>query len=1088
MRTPRHATPIIALAILAAFLWLPTLAQANVESGGLKIRWFGERPQAAQAGQEFVGHVEIIAGKPGTLDQLEVVGPGWSLRSSDAPAHAAMSRGERRVLNFRTVPRDPAQPLTVRAIFNGVPVERSARFDAHSLEKRKLHYQNGQGPKLSGARPNLAPGSAQRTQNQDISFMGDFKYTRSDGVVRGADHIQIKVWDQDAVFDELMWSGTTDTQGHFEGAVSWDDCDISGCDDPDIYVEVIATGDACDLQDDSLLEETYSWESSVTDNFTGTFIDFGTLTPGTETPDNAACHIFTSVTRAHRFASDRGGMNAPAVDVQFPDGGTNSYYDDFYNEIHIVPDHMWDEVTHTHEFAHHLHYTFGNLLTPDYENGFCDDPDPGHCLWCPEHVGEGWQEGFADWYGALVVEDYLSSYGQVPWVEGHIAEDGIYKEDGVYNCKDGTAYNDSRTEGYVMALLRDMQDGTNDNHSNDPAPDCSRDAMSIGYDEIFTVFKDDDPTDMGMFLNDFRARYPQYDMDLYSTTMNVGPTFSFHLPDPKVVTQPSPCVIARTGETIMLHVDGNGSLLTYQWRANGVNLVNDANNHGVTTNTLTLSPVIVGMNATTYDCVVKTCDGSKSVTSGSTRVTVFSAPPTPPRPYISWGENYGGQCGNGTNTYQLPAGDYTGLTNVIQAEGGRTFTMVLKSDGTVYDWGQANTGELGNGVYGSNLYTPFQVGITNVLQISAGINFALALKRDGTIWGWGNNFYGQLGDSTQSDRNTPHSTKFPGCFVAIAGGQSHTLALRSDGTVWACGYGGLGSLGLGTTNAVNTGPTQIPGLTNVIAIRAGSYTSYALKSDGTVWAWGYNAFGTIGDGSSTQRNSPVQVSGLTNIRYIAAADYNGYAISTTGQCYAWGRGDMGAIGNGSSAYQYTPALIPGIVNPRKIISGDAGWAMALMQDNTLRSWGYNVTSVLGTGGPDGGYFYSPQNVPGVIGVNDIGAGTATAHVMGLLVSPTGVETEKVPPLQLALRITPMPARSNVGIAFDLPATGRAAISVYDVSGRLVRSIVSETRPAGHNAVTWDGRSRSGELAAAGVYFARLENAGEVLTRRIVLVR
>jgi alpha-tubulin suppressor-like RCC1 family protein len=1087
MRTPRHAMPIVALAILAACLFLRTSAQASVSGGGLKIRWFGEKPQAAQAGQEFVGHVEIIAAKPGSLDQLEVVGQGWSLRSSDAPAHASMGRGEQRVLNFRAVPSDPTQPLTVRAVFNGVPVERSGRFDAHSLEKRKLQYQNGQGPKLSGARPKLAPGSTERAQNQDIAFMGDFKYTRTDGTVRGADHIQIKVWDEDAVFDELMWSGTTDTQGHFEGAVSWDDCDISGCDDPDIYVEVIATGDACDLQEDSLLEETYSWESAVTNNFTGTFIDFGTLTPGTQTPDNAACHVFTSVTRAHRFASDRAGMNAPPVDVQFPDGGTTSRYDTFYNEIHITANDMWDELTQTHEFGHHLHYTFGNLLDPDYENGFCDDPTPGHCVWCPEHVGEGWQEGFADWYGQLVTEDYITSYGQIPWVENNQGPLFLYKNDGVAACGDGMTYNDSRTEGFVMALLRDMQDGTNDNHSNDPAPDCSRDAMSIGYDEILQVFKDDDPTDMGMFLNDFRARYPQFDMDLYSTTMNVGPTFSFPLPDPKVVTQPSPCVIARTGETITLHVDGNGSLLTYQWRANGGNLVNDPNTHGVATNTLTLSPVASWMTAT-YDCVVKTCDGSKSVTSASTRITVFSAPPTPARPYVSWGENYGGQCGNGTNTYQLPAGNYTGLTNIIQVEGGRTFTMALKSDGSVYDWGQANTGELGNGFYGSNLYTPFQVGITNVLQIAAGNNFDLALKRDGTIWGWGNNFYGQLGDSTQNDQNTPHSTKFPGCFVAIAGGYSHTLALRSDGTVWVCGYNGLGSLGLGTTNAVNTYPTQVPGLTGVVAISAAGYSSYALKSDGTVWSWGYNAFGNLGDGTSTQRNSPVQVSGLTGIKSIASSYYNGYAISSTGQAYAWGRGDYGAIGNGSSAYQYTPALIPAIVNPRKIVTGDAMWAMALMQDNTLRAWGYNVNSVLGTGAPDGSLQYSPQNVPGVIGVNDIGAGTATAHVMGLVVSPTGVETETVPPLELALRITPMPARADVGIAFDLPAAGRASISVYDVSGRLVRSIVSDTRPAGHNAVRWDGRSRSGEMAAAGVYFARLEHLGNVLTRRIVLVR
>src|SRR5262245_9488455 len=332
-----------------------------------------------------------------------------------------------------------------------------------------------------------------------------------------------------------------------------------------------------------------------------------------------------------------------------------------------------------------------------------------------------------------------------------------------------------------------------------------------------------------MFTNSFRSRYPQYDMDLWSTAMNVGTAFGLPLPDPAVVSQPASCAIARSGESISLQLTANGSLLRYQWRLNGVNLTDGSSISGATTPTLTLSPVGSVMGGT-YQCLVTTCDGSKAVLSATSQLTVFEALATA-RPYLTWGENNSAQCGNGTYGNELPPAYYTGLTNVVQAGGGRTYSFALRSDGSVYTWGRSSFSELGNGFAFSNVNSPQLITANNGMQVAAGKYHVLAVQRSGAVIGWGYNFYGEVGDLSQADRQVPTATAYPGCFVAVAAGDYHSLALRADGTVWSSGYGGLGSLGTAGTAAINTTPAQIPGLTGVVAIAAGGNSSYALKSE-----------------------------------------------------------------------------------------------------------------------------------------------------------------------------------------------------------------------------------------------------------------
>ena len=145
-----------------------------------------------------------------------------------------------------------------------------------------------------------------------------------------------------------------------------------------------------------------------------------------------------------------------------------------------------------------------------------------------------------------------------------------------------------------------------------------------------------------------------------------------------------------------------------------------------------------------------------------------------------------------------------------------------------------------------------------------GPDHVLAVKNDGTVWAWGYNGYGQLGDGTTTEQNLP--VQVPGLSGVItwarAAAAHHSLAVKGDGTLWAWGYNENGQLGDGTTTR-RPSPVQVGASPGVVAASAGNYHTLALKGDGTVWAWGFNGYGQVGDGTTTERHTPVQVSGLT---------------------------------------------------------------------------------------------------------------------------------------------------------------------------------------------------------------------------------
>lgn len=363
----------------------------------------------------------------------------------------------------------------------------------------------------------------------------------------------------------------------------------------------------------------------------------------------------------------------------------------------------------------------------------------------------------------------------------------------------------------------------------------------------------------------------------------------------------------------------------------------------------------------------------------------------------AWGGNSSGQLGDGTTTDRtLPVQVGAGTTwSAIAA--GNSFSLALKSDGTLWAWGANSKGQLGDGT-ATDQKSPVQIASgTAWSAISAGSSFALALKNDGTLWAWGANSAGQLGVGTIVDGLVPALVSSDTTWSAIAAGYNHAVALKNNGTLWTWGGNSSGQLGNGTINTTpNPIPVQVEG-TNWSAISAGGsgapYTyiadgeiehvgghTVALKSDGTLWAWGQNIFGQLGDGtnnqnyymgwagagtyplreyvSGTDRTLPSQIGTDTDWSMISVGAGHSVALKNDGTLWAWGLNVNGQLANGNAgmnnmlplpvgADTYLPFILP--KRPWASVVAGGYHTLALRSDGTLWSWGWNGAGQLGDG-------------------------------------------------------------------------------------------------------------------------------------------
>jgi alpha-tubulin suppressor-like RCC1 family protein len=230
-------------------------------------------------------------------------------------------------------------------------------------------------------------------------------------------------------------------------------------------------------------------------------------------------------------------------------------------------------------------------------------------------------------------------------------------------------------------------------------------------------------------------------------------------------------------------------------------------------------------------------------------------------------------------------------------------------------------------------------------SISAGDYHSLAIKNDGTLWAWGRNTSYELGDGTDVNRNIPTQIGTANDWVKVHAGYSSSYGIKADGTLWAWGANGSGKLGTGNGNWVIATPTQIGTATNWLSVSDGWYHTIALKTDGTLWVWGDNEYGQLGDNTTVDKLTPIQIGTTTNWQTIATGIYHSLAIKTDGTLWFWGsRSNI----YGTSSQNNIPTQIGTDTNWLKLAGGQHHCA-AIKTDGTLWTWGENSTGQLGDG-------------------------------------------------------------------------------------------------------------------------------------------
>ena len=313
------------------------------------------------------------------------------------------------------------------------------------------------------------------------------------------------------------------------------------------------------------------------------------------------------------------------------------------------------------------------------------------------------------------------------------------------------------------------------------------------------------------------------------------------------------------------------------------------------------------------------------------------------------------------------------MDNVIYVATGMSHILILRGDGSLWAYGSNLHGEIGDGTTESRWQVPIKV-FEDIIAVAAGFHSSFAIRADGTMWAWGATSNGRLGNGISSDwyeefnplgYAQPTPVKILDDITSIATTETHGMALRADGSLWVWGSNNFGAIGDSTITVRKVGsdgsllgeeknndairPIKI--MEHVVYIAAGTHTSFAIDTNNNLWAWGFNRFGQLGDGTTVNRLSPVKI--MENVVSVAPGFAHTLVIRRDGSLYGWGENYFGELGDGTTEYRNTPVKIMSDVkfvttgvtfsatdfDPISGSSGGAGRSFAIKTDGSLWGWG-----------------------------------------------------------------------------------------------------------------------------------------------------
>jgi alpha-tubulin suppressor-like RCC1 family protein len=375
-------------------------------------------------------------------------------------------------------------------------------------------------------------------------------------------------------------------------------------------------------------------------------------------------------------------------------------------------------------------------------------------------------------------------------------------------------------------------------------------------------------------------------------------------------------------------------------------LVRDSSTGATFTGTGSASPIVVtGLtNGQTYTAQVAAVNSygpsAFSAASGS-----FSYAPR----LFSWGSNGIGQLGQNDVANRSSPVQVGSLTDWAQFSTGSNFSAAVKTNGTLWTWGFNNRGQLGQ-ITVTNLSSPVQVGaLTDWARVTGGDVHCAAIKTSGTLWTWGDNGSGRLGQNIayNINRSSPVQVGSLTDWARTALGSSFSLAIKTNGTLWSWGFGANGQLGLNDT-ANRSSPVQVGALTDWSQVTAGDNFTIAVKTTGTLWSWGFNGSGQLGRNNyGVSLSSPAQVGALTNWTSVSAGYDFCVAVKSDGTIWSWGVNSSGQLGLNYGVFPRSSPTQIGALTDWSQVSSGRNFCRAIKTNSTIWSWGSNASGRLG---------------------------------------------------------------------------------------------------------------------------------------------